>query len=100
MLCLMRSIVPYCLQGEWVLLQNGHNAPHLLGSLESLMLEQPYVDPQFRCWITAEGSDVIPPRVLQTCIKITIDTPRVSCMGAVTLYNASFKCTKEKWSSW
>jgi dynein heavy chain len=69
-------------QGLWVLLRNGHSAPHLLSSLESIFTEYVHndgqVDPQFRCWVTAEGTPSIPVRLLQASVKVMVDIPKVS----------------------
>lgn len=64
-------------QGKWLLLQNGHLAPGLLGRLETLMAEAESVDADYRCWILAEASSQLPVCLLQNSYKIMVDTAKV-----------------------
>ncbi|XP_077977225.1 dynein axonemal heavy chain 8-like isoform X3 [Glandiceps talaboti] len=64
-------------EGTWVLLQNGHNAVHLLGYLETLLSENKSPDPNFRVWVAAQITPHIPCRLLQTSAKVVVDSPRV-----------------------
>ena len=59
----------------------------LLTSLESLLASTGATDAttaaadtgsQFRCWVTAQATEDIPVRLLQTAVKIMADSPRVS----------------------
>lgn len=70
-------------QGQWVLLQNGHNARALLNSLETIFADKDSVDSQFRCWITAcADPHKIPVHVLHKCIKVMVDSPKVGVINA------------------
>ena len=55
-------------------LQNGHHTPGLISSLETFVLEQPFIDPQFRLWVSAENNGSVPIRLLQNSIKIQVRT--------------------------
>ena len=71
-------------QGMWLLLQNAHNAPHLLLLLESIMEECAAAatpDTQFRIWMACQAvPEALPVRMLQNSVKAIIDTPKVcSC---------------------
>ncbi|XP_064629693.1 uncharacterized protein LOC135488785 isoform X2 [Lineus longissimus] len=64
-------------EGSWILLQNAHNAPNLLGSLESFLSEvEEEVDPNFRCWVSVQMDEPVPTRVLQSMLRIVVDAPR------------------------
>lgn len=58
-------------------LHNAHNAPNVLNSLESFLVENP--NPEgFRLWVACQADpEVIPVRLLQNSIKAVVDTPKV-----------------------
>lgn len=58
-------------------LHNAHNAPNVLNSLESFLVEKP--NPEgFRLWVACQADpEVIPVRLLQNSIKAVVDTPKV-----------------------
>ncbi|XP_052708586.1 uncharacterized protein LOC128183562 isoform X10 [Crassostrea angulata] len=64
-------------EGSWVYLHNAHNAPNVLNSLESFLVEKP--NPEgFRLWVACQADpEVIPVRLLQNSIKAVVDTPKV-----------------------
>ncbi|XP_076466964.1 uncharacterized protein LOC143298129 [Babylonia areolata] len=69
-------------EGQWVLLHNAHNCPHLLNALESLLAEVapsiPQTDQTFRLWITSKAvPEVLPVRLIQNSVKIIINSPKV-----------------------
>lgn len=69
-------------QGQWVLLHNAQNAPHLLLALESIIEELSSgitPDPQFRVWISCQAvAEVLPVRLLQNSVRTILDSPKVS----------------------
>ena len=79
--------VPCAPQGQWVLLHNAHNCPHLLNAVESLLAESVPVNSQsdqtFRLWITSKAvPEVLPVRLIQNSVKTVIDSPKVSLCTA------------------
>ncbi|XP_052089132.1 uncharacterized protein LOC127725852 isoform X10 [Mytilus californianus] len=75
-------------EGSWVLLNNAHNAPNVLKSLETVMTENPKPDHNFRVWITCRiKPDYIPTRMLQNSVKCVIDSPRVMKDSLIRSFN-------------
>lgn len=69
------------LQAKWLLLQFGHNAPSLLASLETMLLELEPMHPEFRCWVAALADHTrVPIRLLQISHRVQVDSPKVSCL--------------------
>ncbi|XP_052807484.1 dynein axonemal heavy chain 5-like isoform X7 [Mya arenaria] len=68
-------------EGMWVMLNNAHNAPSLLLSLESILEELTSgtsPEPNFRVWISSQAlNDVLPVRLLQNSVRAVIDSPKV-----------------------
>jgi dynein heavy chain len=61
-------------KGRWVVLQNCHLAPRILGQIEKCFDESQ--NAEFRLWLTSMPSDKFPVTLLQTGIKITNEAPR------------------------
>ena len=77
-------------QGLWLLLQNAHNAISVLDSLQKIFSDEEHIDNQFRCWITCEAGVRLPRYVLQTTLKVVIDTPRVCIFLKMLIYPTTY----------
>ncbi|KAL7070711.1 hypothetical protein ACQ4LE_010105 [Meloidogyne hapla] len=69
-----------CLKdGDWLCLSNAHlSTPSLLGKLlveTSAIGQSKQNSGEFRLWLTAEPEEQLPGVFLQTCVKITYETP-------------------------
>lgn len=69
-------------EGQWVLLHNAHNCPHLLNAVETVLAEcaPPNLSPEhtFRLWISSKVvPEVLPVRLLQNSVKVVISSPKV-----------------------
>lgn len=75
-----KSVLECMLSGSWVLLQNCHLAVSWLPSLARL-IEQVRLSekkhPSFRLWLSSLPNASFPVSVLQSCLKITNDPPKV-----------------------
>lgn len=65
-----------CLQGGWLLVQNGHLALDFLEELLLSILETENVHDQFRLWMTTEVHNKFPINLLQNSIKYTFEPPQ------------------------
>ena len=63
---------------------NGHNNLSLIGALENMLKEAENIDSNFRLVITCEYTTNIPTSVLHSCIKLLVDTPKVSVNSYTT----------------
>ncbi|XP_070190368.1 uncharacterized protein [Littorina saxatilis] len=68
-------------EGQWVLLHNAHNCPHLLNAMESLLADCApsglQSDNTFRLWITSKAApEMLPVRLMQNSVKIFINSPK------------------------
>uniref|UniRef100_A0A914LNP4 Cytoplasmic dynein 2 heavy chain 1 n=1 Tax=Meloidogyne incognita TaxID=6306 RepID=A0A914LNP4_MELIC len=66
--------------GDWICLNNAHlSTPSLLGKLlveiSSTIVQSNPSKGEFRLWLTAEPEEQLPGVFLQTCVKITYETP-------------------------
>ncbi|KAL4232681.1 hypothetical protein ACF0H5_007369 [Mactra antiquata] len=78
-------------EGQWVLLHNAQNAPHLLLGLESIIEELSQgitPDPSFRVWISCQAvADVLPVRLLQNSVRTILDSPKMMKDSLVRSFN-------------
>eukprot|EP00794_Sanderia_malayensis_P000407 gene407-1042_t len=70
--------------GGWLLLLNGQNCIHLLESLDSFLQEATSFDQNFRLWISSNDDPCLPASILQTSVKIFVDTPKMSLKSSLT----------------
>ncbi|XP_071080158.1 dynein axonemal heavy chain 6-like [Haliotis cracherodii] len=68
------------LKGRWVFLQNCHLAaswmPRLQALVERFNRPNDDIDPQFRLWLSSKPDPTFPISILQTGMKMTIESPR------------------------
>ncbi|RUS88172.1 hypothetical protein EGW08_004069 [Elysia chlorotica] len=69
------------LKGRWVFLQNCHLAASWMPKLQSIVekFNQPNddsLDPQFRLWLSSRPDPCFPVSILQSGIKMTVESPR------------------------
>ncbi|XP_035825271.1 dynein heavy chain 6, axonemal [Aplysia californica] len=69
------------LKGRWVFLQNCHLAASWMPKLQSIVekFNQPNeenLDPQFRLWLSSRPDPSFPVSILQTGIKMTVESPQ------------------------
>lgn len=55
--------------GKWLILQNAHLAPNIMGKLERILSQSANINEKFRLWITTEPSDELPLILLRRSIK-------------------------------
>lgn len=65
-------------QGGWVLLQNCHLAQSWMENLDAICnkINQEYIHPEFRLWLTTSPVSTFPVSVLQNSVRITIEPPQ------------------------
>lgn len=63
------------MQGEWLVLQNGHLLVKFLRSLEKKLEKNEKPHPDFRLWITTDPTPKFPIGILQKSLKVVTEPP-------------------------
>lgn len=72
----LKALNTACSDGHWVLLQNGHLAPHALAAIDNFLdTLSDDTNEDFRLFITVQPHPSLPSALVQRCIKVATDVP-------------------------
>ncbi|KAG5886035.1 hypothetical protein JTB14_000014 [Gonioctena quinquepunctata] len=84
-------------KGSWVLLQNCHLLPDWFEILERRLTEMDFdnTHENFRLWLTSEATEDIPIELLQSSIKVVVDSPAGFKQNLLGIFKNSPLCEPE-----